>query len=47
MRGLSTYEKEYVAVEQWKSYLRLGEFIIFTYQRSLIHLNEQMLNIVW
>jgi hypothetical protein len=35
-RGLSTYEKEYlamlVAVEQWRAYLQHGEFIIFTDQ---------------
>lgn len=33
-QGLSAYEKEYmailIAVEQWCSYLQLGEFIIFT-----------------
>jgi hypothetical protein len=50
MRGLSTYE-EYVAVllalEQWKSYLQLGQFVILTDQKSLIHLNEQRLHTVW
>jgi hypothetical protein len=47
-RGLSTYEKEYLAilvtVDQWRHYLQTGEFTIFTYQRSLIHLNEQRLH---
>ena len=49
--GLSTYEKEYlailVAVEQWRHYLQYGEFLIFTDQRSLIHLNEQRLHTPW
>ena len=49
--GLSTYEKEYlailVAVEQWRHYLQYGEFVIFTDQRSLIHLNEQRLHTPW
>lgn len=50
-RGLSTYEKEYlaiiIAVDTWRSYLQLAEFIIFTDQKILIHLNEQRLNTVW
>ena len=50
-QGLSTYEKEYMpillAVEQWRSYLQLAKFLIFTDQKSLIHLNEQRLNTVW
>lgn len=50
-QGLSTYEKEYlailVAVDQWRHYLLHGEFIIFTDQKSLIHLNEQRLNTPW
>jgi hypothetical protein len=50
-QGLSTYEKEYlailVAVEQWRHYLQVGEFTIFTDQRSLIHLNEQRLHTSW
>lgn len=50
-QGLSTYEKEYlailVAVEQWRHYLLHGEFVIFTDQKSLIHLNEQRLNTPW
>ena len=47
-QGLSAYEKEYmtilIVVEQWRSYLQLGEFLIFTDQKSLIHLNEQQLH---
>jgi len=50
-RGLSTYEKEYlailIAVEQWRHYLQHAEFIIHTDQRSLVHLNEQRLNTHW
>lgn len=50
-QGLSTYEKEYMAilmaVEQWRTYLLHQEFIIYTDQRSLIHLNEQRLNTAW
>jgi hypothetical protein len=50
-RGLSTYEKEYlaivVAIDQWRHYLLSGEFIIFTDQQSLIHLNEQRLHTPW
>lgn len=50
-RGLSTYEKEYmailIAVEQWRPYLQHVEFLIFTYQISLTHLNEQRLNTPW
>jgi hypothetical protein len=50
-QGLSTYEKEYlailVAVEQWRHYLQVGEFTIFTDQQSLIHLNEKRLHTPW
>lgn len=50
-QGLSTYEKEYlamvVAVEQWRPYLQHAEFIIYTDQRSLIHLEEQRLTTPW
>jgi transposase InsO family protein len=49
--GLSTYEKEYLAillaVERWRSYLQHKEFLIFTDQRSLIHLSDQRLNTPW
>jgi hypothetical protein len=48
LRGLSTYEKEYVAilliVEHWRSYLHVGEFVIATNEQSLAHLNEQRLH---
>lgn len=47
-RGLSIYEKEYlailVAVEQWRSYLQHGEFLIYTDQRSLMHVIDQLLH---
>jgi hypothetical protein len=50
-RGLSTYEKEclaiLMAVEQWRPYLQNGEFLIRTDQKSLIHLEEQRLTMVW
>lgn len=50
-QGLSTYEKEYLAVlitvEQWRSYLQLSKFIIYTDQKALIHLNDQRLHTVW
>jgi len=40
--GLSTYEKEYLAiilvVEQWRSYLHHSEFTIYTDQKSLSQL---------
>jgi hypothetical protein len=51
LRGLSTYEKEYVAillaVEHWRSYLQLVEFSIVTDQKSLSYLNEQRLHTSW
>jgi hypothetical protein len=38
LRGLSTYEKEYVAillaVDHWRSYLQVGVFVIATDQQS-------------
>jgi transposase InsO family protein len=50
-QGLSTYEKEYLAillaVEHWRPYLLHGEFLIYTDQKSLIHLNEQRLHTPW
>jgi predicted alpha/beta hydrolase len=43
-RGLSTYEKEYLAVlivvDHWRSYLQHAEFVIMTNHRSLIHLTD-------
>lgn len=50
-QGLSAYEKEYmailIAVDHWRAYLQLKEFIIFTDQKSLVHLNEQRLHTAW
>jgi hypothetical protein len=50
-RGLSTYEKEYMvillAVQQWRSYLQQGEFLVYTDHKSLSQLNEQRLHTVW
>lgn len=49
--GLSTYEKEYLAillaVEQWRSYLQHAEFLIYTDKRSLVHLSDQRLHTPW
>jgi hypothetical protein len=51
LRGMSTYKKEYVAillaVEQWRYYLQLSEFLIPTDHKSLPHLNEQRLHTSW
>jgi hypothetical protein len=50
-QGLSTYEKEYLAivmaVRQWRAYLQHSEFIIFTDQKSLTQLTEQRLHTHW
>lgn len=50
-QGLSTYEKEYLAilmaVDAWRHYLLQSEFIIHTDQKSLAHLNEQRLHTPW
>jgi hypothetical protein len=50
-QGLSTYEKEYlailVAVDKWRSYLQLAEFTIYIDQQALTHLNDQRLHTVW
>lgn len=50
-QGLSTYEKEYLAiimaVAHWRSYLQLAEFTIFTDHRSLDQLNAQTLHTHW
>jgi hypothetical protein len=50
-QGLSTYEREYLAillaVEHWRPYLLHGKFLIYTDQKSLIHLNEQRLHTPW
>jgi hypothetical protein len=50
-RGLSTYEKEFLAVlmaiEQWRPYLQHKDFIIRTDQNSLVHLEDQRLTATW
>lgn len=50
-RGLSTYEKEYLAVilavQQWRPYLQHHEFVILTDHKSLTQLNEQRLHTPW
>jgi hypothetical protein len=50
-QGLSTYEKEYMAillaVQQWRQYLQHAEFIFSADQRSLTQLNEQRLHTHW
>jgi hypothetical protein len=50
-KGLSTYEKEYMAillaVDQWRSYLQHSEFLIKTDHASLSHLTDQRLNTPW
>jgi hypothetical protein len=50
-RGLSTYEKEYLAVilavQQWRPYLQHQEFVILTDHKSLTQLNEQRLHTPW
>jgi transposase InsO family protein len=50
-KGLSTYEKEYLAiilaVTQWRQYLQHSEFLIYTDHRSLSHLTEQKLHTPW
>lgn len=47
-QGLSTYEKEYMAIllalEHWRSYLQHAEFQIITDHRSLVQLTEQRLH---
>jgi len=50
-RGLSTYEKEYMAillaVQQWRAYLQHTEFLIRTDHASLTHLTDQRLHTPW
>jgi len=50
-RGLSVYEKEYLAIllaiQQWRQYLQLGEFVIRTDHKSLTHLTDQCLHTEW
>jgi hypothetical protein len=51
LQGLSTYEKEYLAilmaVDQWRSYLQHAEFHIVTDHKSLVQLMEQRLHTPW
>ena len=48
---LSVYEKEFlaviVAVDQWRLYLQPAEFVIYTDQKSLVHLEQQRLTTPW
>jgi hypothetical protein len=50
-RGLSIYEKEYLAIllaiEQWRPYLQFQEFLIRTDQKSLVNLSNQRLHTPW
>jgi hypothetical protein len=50
-RGLSAYDKEYlavlVAIDQWRAYLQHGEFVIFTDHRTLVHITDQRLHTPW
>lgn len=50
-RGLSTYEKEFLAillaVHNWRSYLQFQEFTILTDHRSLTQLGDQRLHTHW
>ena len=50
-QGLSTCEKEFLAiilaVDHWRHYLQLKEFIIHTNHRSLAQLDEQRLHTPW
>lgn len=48
---LSVYENEYLAillaVEHWRQYLQLSDFIIQTDERSLASLTDHRLHISW
>jgi hypothetical protein len=48
---LSVYEKEYLAilmaVQQWRAYLQVNEFVIRTDHKSLTHLTDQRLHTEW
>lgn len=50
-QGLSTYEKEYMAIllalDQWHAYLQYGEFHILIDQKSLSQLSKQRLHTPW
>lgn len=51
LQGLSTYEKEYLAilmvVDRWRCYLQHAEFHIITDHKSLIQLTKQRLHTPW
>ncbi|CAD6265729.1 unnamed protein product [Miscanthus lutarioriparius] len=50
-RGLSTYEKEFMAilfaVQLWRPYLQFQEFVLLTDQKSLTQLTDQRLHTHW
>ena len=50
-QGLSTYEKEYLAIlmalDHWRGYLQHAEFRVITDQKSLVQLSEQRLHTPW
>jgi hypothetical protein len=50
-RGLSVYGKEYLAilmaVQQWRPYLQLTEFVVCTDHKSLTNLTERRLHTDW
>ena len=50
-RALSVYEKEYMAIllamEQWRAYLQVHNFVIKIDQKSLAHFQDQMLHTPW
>lgn len=50
-QGLSTYEKQYLAilmaVDSWRHCLMQSEFVMHTNKKSSIHLNEQRLHTPW
>jgi hypothetical protein len=41
---LLTYEKEFLAVDKWRSYLHKNPFVIKTDHQSLCHLQDQTLS---
>lgn len=51
MKGLSTFEKEYMAillaVEKWRSYLQHAEFLIHNDHSSLTCISDQRLHTLW
>lgn len=49
--GLSSYEKEcmaiLLAIDHWRPYLQLQEFVILTDHHSLVHLSDQRFHTPW